>query len=158
MGAEQPDSNKARSAHHPADLRISPHWKMVGIEQRVDRMTILVPKSGAQSYLEESMLVVAAAGMAASVPVWWTPSAHYLILDSQHIKHRMLSAVIENQFKTNGTVPKSAAVVIGNRVFFAPLSPNHICNTFADPFTFICMSFILIPPTPAQHGRCVITV
>lgn len=114
-------------------------------------MTILVPKSGAQSYLEESMLVVAAAGMAASVPVWWTPSAHYLILDSQHIKHRMLSAVIENQFKTNGTVPKSAAVVIGNRVFFAPLSPNHICNTFADPFTFICMSFILIPP-PHQHN------
>lgn len=28
-------------------------------------MTILVAKSGAQSYLEESMLVVAAAGMAA---------------------------------------------------------------------------------------------
>ena len=71
MGAEQPDSIKARSAHHPADLRISPHRKMVGIEQRVDRMNILVPKSGAQSYLEESMLVVAAAGMAASVPVCW---------------------------------------------------------------------------------------
>ena len=38
---------------------------MVGIEQRVERMTMRVANPGAQSYWEESMLVVAGAGMAA---------------------------------------------------------------------------------------------
>ena len=51
---------------HPLAFSTSPHKNTVGIEQSVDVMTILVAKSGAQSYLEESMLVVAAAGMAAS--------------------------------------------------------------------------------------------
>ena len=51
--------------HHPLAFSSSPHKNTVGIEHKVDVMTILVAKSGAQSYLEESMLVVAAAGIAA---------------------------------------------------------------------------------------------
>lgn len=41
------------------------HRKMVGMEQRVERMTMRVVKSGEHSYLDASMLVVAPAGMAA---------------------------------------------------------------------------------------------
>ena len=40
---------------------------MVGIDRTVDTMTIFAENSGAQLYLEESMLVVVAAGMAARI-------------------------------------------------------------------------------------------
>ena len=55
-----------RKINHPLALRISPHKNTVGIEHKVDVITIFVAKSGAQLYFDESMLVVAGAGMAAS--------------------------------------------------------------------------------------------
>ena len=52
--------------YHPLAFSTNPHRKIVGIEHSVDRMTIFVAKSGAQLYFDESMLVVAGAGIAAS--------------------------------------------------------------------------------------------
>ena len=66
MRAEFHAHNSAASAAHPLALRISPHKNTVGIEHKVDVITIFVAKSGAQLYFDESMLVVAGAGMAAS--------------------------------------------------------------------------------------------
>jgi len=66
----------AISFSHPLAFNTSPHRKMVGIEHSVDRITILVAKSGAQLYFDDSMLVVAGAGIAAEDRDSFEPHDH----------------------------------------------------------------------------------